>query len=157
MNGTANTKQQIDLNFDFDPNVGDGLKNGLNALGQVFGGLVTAIKDAVGPEMLKNLEAAGWMGQVAKCLETISTELNQNGSVPADAVGQLSYFSEQFSEAIAGSMLESQSDALKARLQTAQTAIDAAGEDPVAAAAAIAKVAGYFKAAAESFVSAPSA
>ena len=157
MNATADKTRQIDLNLDIDPNLGDGLQNGLNALGQVFGGLVDAIKDVVGPETLKNMEAAGWLGQVAECLDTISAGLKQDGNVPADAVGQFSYFSEQFPAAIADSTLESQSDALQARLQMAQTAVDVAGKDPATAAASIAEVAGYFKAAVASCVPVASA
>ena len=40
------------------------------------GGLVGAIQDAIGPGMLKSLEAANWLGQVAECLETISKILS---------------------------------------------------------------------------------
>ena len=67
MNATADKTRQIDLNLDIDPNLGDGLQNGLNALGQVFGGLVDAIKDVVGPETLTCVDNS-WTGELPVCL-----------------------------------------------------------------------------------------
>ncbi len=39
--------------------IGDGLQAGLGAIQQVFEGIVNAAKNAIGPEMLGNLKAAG--------------------------------------------------------------------------------------------------
>ena len=148
-------QKPLDLKFDIDPKVGESLQGGLDALGQVFGGLVGAIKDAVGPEVMKGIEVAGWLEQLTTCLESIAAGLRSDGIVPADAVGQLTFFAEQFDSAIAGSKLEAQKELLTAKLRMAQQVIDGVNNDPTAAAETVTRVAGYFKAAAASCVPVP--
>ena len=144
-----------EIKIDIDPKIGESLQGGMDAIGKVFGGLVGVIKDAVGPELMKGIEVSGWLSKLAKCLESIATGLRSDGTVPSEAAGQLSFFTDQFDEALAGSKLETQQDALKAQLQTAHDAIAAAGDDQQSSADAVSKAAGYFKAAAASCVPVP--
>ena len=141
---------KIDLNEKID--LGENLENGFDAIGKVFGGLVGAIKDAVGPELMKTLEVANWLGQVAECLEKISTGLKSDGTVPAEQAGQLAFYAEQFDSTLDGSKLDAQKAGLLEHLNAAQQAVRDALNDPEAAAATLGHAAGYFKAAAASCV-----
>lgn len=133
---------------DINVDLGEGLQNGFDAIGKAFGGLVGAIKDAVGPELMKTLEVSTWLGQVAECLEKISNGLSSDGSVPAEPAGQFAFFVDQFDSNLNGSKLESQKPALQGHLQKCQQAIENAAADPAIAVATLSHSAGYFKAAA---------
>lgn len=150
-NTPADAQKQVPSEFkiDIDPKVGESLQGGLDALGNVFGGLIGAIRDAVGPELMRNMEVAGWVGQVATCLEQIAASLKEDGNVSAEVSGQLSFFVDQFDSSLEGSKLESQQVALKQYLLNAQQAVENADRDAVSA---VAQAAGYFKAAAASCV-----
>ena len=148
-----NKDETIDTNIDLnDTNFGESLETGFDALGKVFGGLVGAIKDAVGPEMMKTLGAANWLGQVAECLETLSKGLSTDGSIPSEAAGQFSFLADQLDANVDGSKLEAQKATIGEHLQNSRQALDSADNDPQAAAKALAHAVGYFKAAATSVV-----
>jgi hypothetical protein len=148
----ADQEKKIDIKFDLNENLGDSMGKGLDAIGKVFGGLIGAIKDAVGPEMMKALETANWLGQVAECLETISKSLSTDGSVPDDSVGQLSFLKAQLDSSLEGSKFEAQKATFQQHLQDCQQALDNSSTNPQVAAKTVAQAAGYFKAAAKSLV-----
>ena len=150
---SSNGDQPGAFKFEFDPKTGDGLQKGMEALQQVFGGFVKSIKDAIGPEMMRNLEAAQWLGQLAECLEQIATGLKESGEVPSESAGQLEFFVDQWDSALQGSKLESNQESLRKRLESAQQAIVQTTPDTASRqAAVIAQAAGYFHAAARSVV-----
>lgn len=137
--------------FEFDSKTGDGLQKGMEALQQVFGGFVKSIKDAMGPEVIRNLEAAQWLGQLAECLEQIATGLKASGEVPSESAGQLEFLADQWDGALVGSKLESNQESLRKRLESAQQAILQTTPDTASRQAElIAQTAGYFQAAAKS-------
>lgn len=148
----ADKENEIDIKIDLNEDLGKSLETGFGALGQVFGGLVGAIKDAVGPEMMKALGTANWLGQVAESLETISSGLSADGTVPAESTGQLSFLAGQLNESINGSKLEGQKATFADHLQKSLQAVDNAATDPETASTTIAHAAGYFKAAATSMI-----
>ena len=141
-----------DFKIDIDPKIGESLQGGMDAIGKVFGGLVGAIKDAVGPELMRSMEVAGWLGQLASCLDDMANGLKTNSEVPAEASGQFAFYVEQFDSSLDGSKLESQKASLKQQLEKAEQAVASAVTDPDASAAALAQASGYFKAAAASLV-----
>lgn len=146
------TEKDPDIKIDLNESLGEGLQNGFDAIGKVFGGLVGAIKDAVGPELMKTLELANWLGQLAECLEKISVGLNSDGSVPDEPAGQLLFYVDQFDATLDGSKLEAQKPAFQQHLSQCQQALKDAAVDASLAAKTLAKSAGYFKAAAASCV-----
>lgn len=145
-------EKHFDRKIEIDKNIelGEGLENGFDALGKVFGGLVGAIKDAVGPEVIMTLQAANWLGQLAECLQQIVEGLDADGIVPAEPAGQFAFFAEQFSTILDGSKLESQKPSLGQHLQSCQQAIGNGSVDAKAAATVLNHSAGYFKAVAAS-------
>lgn len=146
------TEKGPELKIDINENLGESLQNGFDAIGQVFGGLVGAVKDTVGPDLMKTLEVANWLGQLGECLEKVSKGLTADGVVPAEPTGQLAFFAEQFDSTLDGSKLESQKSKLQQHLQNCQQAVENAGADPVSAAVTLSHSAGYFKAAAGSCI-----
>ena len=83
----ADKEKKIDIKVDLNEKFGESMENGFDAIGKIFGGLVGAIKDAIGPEMMKSLGAATWLGQVAECLEKMSKSLSTDGRVPDEPAG----------------------------------------------------------------------
>jgi hypothetical protein len=149
-------KQPGEFKIKFDSQAGDGLQKGLEALQQVFGGFVQSIKDAVGPEMMRNFEAAQWLGQLGDCLDQIATGLRDAGKVPPEAAGQLAFFVDQWDSGLRGSKLEPNRAALRTRLESAEQAIQqATAENAAQQAAVVAQSAGYFHAAAKSVLPLP--
>ncbi|MEP3479960.1 MAG: hypothetical protein ABJZ55_11985 [Fuerstiella sp.] len=150
MTAEKNFDKKIEIDTDID--LGESLENGFDALGKVFGGLVGAIKDAVGPEVIMTLQAANWLGQLTECLQQIVKGLDADEMVPAEPAGQFSFLAEQFNTILDGSKLESQKPAFGQHLQNCQQAISDAADDAKAAATVLNHSAGYFKAAAASCV-----
>lgn len=148
-------REGSEFDIDIDPKVGESLQVGLDALGKVFGGLVGAIQDAVGPELMRGMEVASWLEQLTQCLDLIAEELQSGGNVPSAAVGQLAFFTAQLDETLAGSTLESQQVSLRQQFDRAQQALKNTEDDPASAATVLSEVAGYFKAAAASCVPLP--
>lgn len=146
------TEKDPEIKIDLNENLGEGLQNGFDAIGKAFGGLVGAIKDAVGPELMKNLEVANWLGRLAECLEKISDGLHSDGSVPAAQAGQFSFYVDLFDATLDGSKLEAQKPAFQQHLNRCQQALKNPVTDAPLAAATLAQSAGYFKAAAASCV-----
>ena len=142
--------KKIEANKKID--LGDSLENGFDALGKVFEGLAGAIKDAVGPEIMKTLEVANWLGQLAECVGSIAEGLSAHGAVPAEPAGQFAFFVEQFDTTLDGSKLESKKPALAEHLQNCQQAIANAEGDTATSATSLSHAAGYFRAAAASCV-----
>lgn len=141
-----------EFKIDIDPRIGESLQGGMDALGKVFGGLVGAIKDAVGPELMRSMEVASWLGQLASCLDDMASGLKSNNELPAESSGQFAFYVEQFSSSLDGSRLASQKASLQLQLENARQAVASAVSDPDASAGALAQASGYFKAAAASLV-----
>lgn len=76
-------KSDQEFNFSFDGDVGDALGQGMDALKSVLGGIVDAVQDAIGPEGMRNLEAAQWLTQVATWLESVATGLREQDTAIA--------------------------------------------------------------------------
>ena len=148
----AEKGKNIDFTLDLNEKLGGSMENGFDALGKVFGGLVGAIKEAIGPELMKSIGAATWLGQVAQCLETLSKSLSTDGTVPDEPAGQLSFLLNQLDASLDGTKLEAQKGAFQQHLQSCQQALANAAADPRAAAKTLAHAVGYFKAAATSMV-----
>ena len=147
----ADDDKKIDIKLDLNKeDFGESLENGFDALGKVFGGIVGAIKDAVGPEMIKLLGTAKFLSQVAECLETISKSLSTDNTIPDESVGQLSFLQGQLDTSLDGTKLEAQKSGFQEHLEKSQQALEDAAADPQAAAKTLAHAAGYFKAAAKS-------
>lgn len=145
-------EKKIEFKVDLNEKLGESMGNGFDAIGKIFGGIIGAIKDAVGPEMMKAIGAANWLGQVAQCLETISKSLSTDGTVPGEPNGQLSFLKDQLDKSLDGTNLEAQKATFQQHLQNSQQAMENADADPQAAVKILAHAAGYFKAAATSFV-----
>jgi hypothetical protein len=139
-------EKKIDFKVDLNEKLDESMGNGFDAIGKIFGGIIGAIKDAVGPEMMKALGAA------AQCLEAISKSLSTDGTVPGEPNGQLSFLKDQLDKSLDGTNLEAQKATFQQYLQNSQQALENAAADPQAAAKTLAHAAGYFKAAATSFV-----
>lgn len=149
-NGESTQKNRVNFNLDVNPKVGDSLQGGFDALQKVFVGLVESVKEAVGPETLKSLELGNWFEQLASCLDQIATSLREAGTVPAEKVGELAFFSEQLDSEIRGSKFESQQASLRQRLDAVtQSLDDVNGANATEAARKLAQAAGYFHAAAK--------
>ena len=148
----AEKDKKIDIKLDLNEKLGGSMENGFDALGKIFGGLVGAIKEAIGPEVMKSLGAATWLGQVAQCLETLSKSLSTDGTVPDEPAGQLSFLLSQIDVSLDGTKLAAQKGTFQQHLQNCQQALTNASTDPRAAAKTLAHGAGYFKAAATSMV-----
>jgi hypothetical protein len=148
----ADKEKKIDIKVDLNEKLGESMENGFDAIGKIFGGLVGAIKDAIGPEMMKSLGAATWLGQVAECLEKMSKSLSTDGRVPDEPAGQLSFLQGQLDTSLDGSKLESQKATFQEHLRNSLQALENADADPQSAAKTLARAAGYFKAAATSMV-----
>ncbi|MCA9122453.1 MAG: hypothetical protein H6822_15395 [Planctomycetaceae bacterium] len=148
----ADEEKKFDIKVDLNENLGESLESGFDVLGKVFGGLVSAIKDAVGPELIKSLGTANWLGQIAECLETMSKSLSADGTVADEPAGKISFLKDQLDSSLDGTKLEAQKASIQQHLENSLQALENAEADPQAAAKALAHAAGYFKAAATSIV-----
>ena len=118
------------------------------AMKKLFEGFATVAKQAIGPELLRNLEAASWLGRVATCLDETGASLNQPPTVVAGKSGELACYLEQLDAEVKGSRFESQEDALRHRIEGVVQAI--IGKSQTDASRTVAEAAGYFRAAANS-------
>ena len=149
------TQDERQFRVNIDPRVEESLQGGLDAVGKVFDGLVGAIKEAVGPELMRNMETANCLGQLATCLEAMAEGLNETGTIPAAAAGRFAFFVGQFDGALEGSKLAAQETVFRQQLNQTQQAVANANGDPTGTATVLAKAAGYFKAAAASCLPLP--
>lgn len=137
--GPGDTPPAIDIK------AGGGLEGAMAALQKVFEGVAAAAKKAIGPERLRNHEAAEWLGRVAACLAETAAALRDTTHAQGKA-GELAFYSEQLDAEIKGSKFEAQHAALRRRLDGVLQALGTgAAADAVAEEAA-----GYFRAAAGS-------
>ncbi|MBP85804.1 MAG: hypothetical protein CMJ64_03665 [Planctomycetaceae bacterium] len=155
--GETNEKNQPEINFSFDGDVGDAIGKGVDSLKSLLGGIVDAVQEAMGPEMIQNLAAAQWLSQVAACLESAATGLREQGSVPFGTAGELTCFQERAEAELKGSKFKAQLPQMQQRLKGALDLVEqcSANADAAPSDLDIRKVAdnaGYFKAAAASAV-----
>ena len=135
--------------------IGDGLQAGLGAIQQVFEGIVNAAKNAIGPEVLRNLQAAGWLKQVAECLDALAAGLRATAEYPPEKAGELACHVERLEVEVKESKFEVQLTSFRQRLDGVLKSLEQAeGAGAVAAAKKIGEAAGYFHAAAKT-VTAP--
>lgn len=144
-----------EFNFSFDGDAGDALGQGMEALKSVLGGIVGAVKEAIGPEGIRNLEASQWLTQAASCLEAVATGLREQGKVPAGKAGELTCFLERVRDEVKGSKFESQLSSLRQRLEDALQLVERSGGAEGSAVSEqdinrLSDSAGYFNAAAAS-------
>lgn len=149
-----NEAQEKTVEFKFDGNLGNSLQSGLGALQQVFEGFAKMAQNAVGPDLVKNLQAGSWLGNVADCLDAIATS---NGSgVPGNQVGELACYSERLDAELTTSRFASQIPSFKLRLEAAtavtERAMQSGGEISREDARTVAAAAGYFRASAKSVI-----
>ncbi len=150
---SASESSEQKFRVEIDPQVEQSLQGGLDALGKVFGGLVNSIKDAVGPELMRSMEVANWLEQLATCLDGIAGELRSSGSASWESVGQLDFYVDQFDAELQDTKLADRQAALREHLDSAHAAVKQVTPDnAVQQADQIAKAAGYFRAAARSLV-----
>lgn len=142
------------VEFKFDGNLGNSLQSGLGALQQVFEGFAKMAQNAVGPDLVKSLQAGSWLGNVADCLDAIATS---NGTgVPGNQVGELACYSERLDAELATSRFASQIPSFKLRLEAAtsvtERAMQSGGEISREDARTVAAAAGYFRASAKTVI-----
>jgi hypothetical protein len=151
--GDTPEKKPLDFKIEIDPKLGDSVQGGLDAIQKVFAGFVQTIKDTIGPETLRNLEAGNWLEQLAVCLDQIAVGLRDIGAVPPDKAGELAFYLEQWESAVQGSKFESQQAALRQRLDGVRQAVERVPEGNAAQEAKVlTEAAGYFHAAAKTAV-----
>lgn len=119
------------------------LDKGMAALQNAFEGIVNAAKKAIGPELLRNAEAAAWLGGVATCLEATAAAPT---TALAGKSGELACHLERLDAELNGSKFEGQKASFRQRLEAVVAAIGSGG----AASAKAQEAAGYFRAAASS-------
>ncbi len=85
----SNKKSGQAFNVSFDGDVRDAVGQGVDALKSVLGGFVNAVKEAIGPEGIRNLEASRWLAQAAICLEAVAMGLRVHGKIPPGKAGEL--------------------------------------------------------------------
>ena len=145
-----NGKKNGEFKFQIDPKIGEslqgGLQGGFEAIGQLLTGFVQSIKDAVGPELMRNLSAGQWLATVAASLEEIASAWQVGQPTPSGKSGELACFLERLAEEVQGSRVEGQEAALRERLAQALAMIESDQSD----ARIVSKAAGYFQAAAKS-------
>ena len=127
--------------------LGKALEGGMAALQKVFEGIATAAKKAIGPDVLRNFEAAAWIGRVAGCLEETTVALKDAPANVAGKSGELACYLEQLETEIRGSKFVNQQASLRQRLDGV---VQALAGDPSGAAQKAAEAAGYFRASANS-------
>ena len=147
--GTPDPTPQSDAPGSAEVNIDKGLQVGLDAIQKVFAGLVTAVKNAIGPEMLRMLEAGNFLSQVGTCLDETAAALRESGTCPPEKLGELACLRERLAVELKGSKFEGQTTALRERLEMAGQAATAGD------ARSLAVVAGYFHAAAKTAAPAP--
>lgn len=142
-----------EIQIDIPADVGDSLQGGLDAIGKVFGGLVNSIKDAVGPELMRGMEAANWLEQVASCLDEIADGLRESGAAPWESLGQLDFYVEQFDGELEGTKLAERQRELRKHLEAAYAAAKQGDSNDAAAQADnVSRASGYFRAAARTLI-----
>jgi hypothetical protein len=151
--GADGTKKTVE--FKFDGNVGNSLQAGFGALQQVFEGFAKMAQNAIGPELVKNLQAGGWLGSVADTLDAIAAS---NGSgVPGAQAGELACYIERLESELTGSKFAPQLGSFRNRLESAAAATERAmqsgGGISREDAQIVAAAAGYFRASAKSVIS----
>lgn len=146
----ANGKKSAEFKIDIDPKIGDkiqeGLQGGVDVLQGLFSGFVKSIQEAMGPEMMRNLAASQWLGQVAASLDEVAAAWRTGAPTPPGKSGELSCYAERLPEEVKGSRVEGQTDALRNWLELAKNAI----ERDDTQSRSVADAAGYFNAAAKS-------
>ncbi len=146
----ANGKKAAEFKIDIDPKIGEklqeGLQGGVDVLQGLFSGFVKSIQDAMGPEMMRNLEASQWLGQVAASLDEVAVAWRAGAPTPSGKSGELSCYAERLAEEIRGSRVEGQADSLRNWLELAKSAI----ERDDSQSRSVADAAGYFSATAKS-------
>jgi hypothetical protein len=153
----GDSKDKPEINFSFDGDVSDAIGKGVDTLKSVLGGIVNAVQEAMGPEMMQNLAAAQWLSQAAACLESAAKGLREQGSVPPGTAGELTCFQERAEAELKGSKFKTQLPQMQQRLQAALDLVEQCSSAPDATPSdqdicKIADAAGYFKAAAASAV-----
>jgi hypothetical protein len=138
---------------DFNEQFGKSFEAGLGALQQVFAGFVKMAQNAVGPELVRNIQAASWLGSVAECLDAI-TNARQ---ITNHQAGEIDSFVERCQAELNGSRFASQIPSFLSRLSAvAAVAARTAGTDEKLSAEEIrsfASAAGYFRASAGAVMS----
>lgn len=138
--------------IDLDANLGKGIEGALTAIQKLFAGFATAAKNAVGPELVRNLEAAAWLNRVAACLDEVAN-LDGSPTAAAGKAGELACHVERLAAEVKGSKFEPQEPALRGRLDAVVKALGTGS----AAAPVAAEAAGYLRAAANSVAPIPAA
>lgn len=135
-------------NADFNEHFGKSFEAGLGALQQVFAGFVKMAQNAVGPELIGNIQAASWLGSVAECLDVITNA----GQITNHQAGEIDSFVARCQAELNGSRFASQIPSFQGRLSTvAAVAARTAGTDEKLSAEdirGVASAAGYFRASA---------
>lgn len=126
----------------------NGLQNGLEVLGKALASIVQAAKDAIGPELMRNLAAGQLFQQIAVSLDEAAAGIEATGTCPPAPRGQLSLYLDRLAAEIKGSKFEEQGVNLQGRLEKTLRLLSEANSP--SAANAVKEAAGYFHAAAAS-------
>jgi hypothetical protein len=121
-NGSAGEKPKKPfLEFDMKEGVelGETLEAGLGAIKGVLGGFFNMAQELLGPEGMKNLEAARWLAHVAASLDDLATSLADDSLVPVGKAGELTCFLERVDDELDGSKFATQAASIEARLKEA--------------------------------------
>lgn len=147
------TKPNAENTFKIDAKIGDAFQGGMDALQKAFAGFVDMAKKAVSPEVMRNLEAGQWLGQVAACVDEAAAGLRESAKLPSGKAGELACHLERLDVELKSSKFEGQQAELRRRLESVVQGLDRAAETSglnVIEAKKLAEVAGYFHAASKS-------
>ena len=149
-NVDSRSKNKSEFKIEIDPKIGEafqgGLQGGVDALGQLFTGLMKSITNAVGPELVRNVSASQWLEQVATSLDEVAAAWRSDQATPVGKSGELTCYLDRIAEEVAGSRVESQLAALRDRLTQVLALVDNEQRDLKI----VTNVAGYFHASAKS-------
>lgn len=140
-------------NTDFNEQFGKSFEAGLGALQQVFAGFIKMAQDTVGPELIRNIQAASWLSSVAECLDVIANA----GQITNHQAGEIDSFVERCQSELNSSRFASQIPSFQSRL-SAVAALAARTAGPAEKLSAedirsVASAAGYFRASAGAVMS----
>lgn len=114
-------KKKPFLEFDMKEGIelGETLEAGMGAIKGVLGGFLNMAQDLIGPEGMKNLEAARWLSHVAASLDDLANSLADDSLVPVGKAGELECFIERVDDELEGSKFATQTASFKSRLREA--------------------------------------
>lgn len=102
--------------FEVDPKINASFRDGIQALQDLFSGVIQTFQDSIGEEWSKNASAAAWLSQVVVCLQEIEQSWATGDFEQPSKLGELSCFLDRMTREIEGSRIAYQAEALQLRV-----------------------------------------